>query len=215
MAMSRFRKAVGVTAVCVAVILAILVHATLSARLPLAANALRGIAYRVAGDLVEQAIAHGGLSDAEAAAEAAIAAALQAIGESRAIDVWRPARPMADPPFAFLVLAGDLRVWVSPEGLVDPLMAIRTGERHPILAEPHTPYRGHANESVLAECLGRRYAHASGDAPDFFARLENRTGSDGHGGFEMLVVQDGRVGIDRLSLAGAPTPAAALEAYGL
>ncbi len=213
--MSRFRKAVGVTAVSVAVILAILVHATLSARLPLATNALRGIAYRVAGDLVEQAIAHGGLSDAEAVAEAAIAAALQAIGESRAVDVWRPARPMADPPFAFLVLAGDLRTWVSPEGLIDPLAAIRTGERHAILAEPRTPYRGHANEGVLVECLRNRYAHASGEAPDFFTRLEDGTESDGHGGFEVLLARDGRVGIDRFSLAGALTPAAALEAYGL
>jgi hypothetical protein len=204
---NRFRKAVAITAVSAAAILAILVHATLSAERPLTANEVRLAAHRVLADLGREAVNTGGLPSAEAAAESRLSEALRV-----PVTLWRPPRPWREPPLAFLVTAGGVETWVSPEGLPDPLAAIRRGELALVRVDPHTPSATHRLPEVLLDCIARGYAHPSLEAPDFFARLENRTASDGHGGYEILLAERG-LALDRFALAGLPTPEEALRPY--
>jgi len=201
----RFRKAVAVTAVCTAVILGLLVRAHLAAAPALTANDVRAAAHRVLASLVRDAERSGGLTEAEALAETRLSEAL-----SLEVTLWRPPRAWIDPPLAFLVTAGSLSLWVSPEGLPDPLHALHGGEKI-IRFHPRAP-ETHRAPAVMAECLAIGYAHANPEAPDFFARLEGRTTSDGHGGYEILLLLDG-LALDRFHLAGTPTPSEALEAY--
>jgi hypothetical protein len=206
---SRFRKAVAVTAVAVAVILALLIRAYLVAKPPFTENDLRVLAYREVLGLVEEAIAHGGLPDAERRAEERIS-----LGVGTLVDIWRPYRPRLDPPLGFLVRGGGLEVWVSPEGMPDPLIAMRTGERHPIDLDPGIE-AAHGVHEILSRCLSDHLVHARVGAPDLFARIENRTTGDGHGGFEAFVATDGGLALDRFALAGIPTPPEALRRYRL
>ena len=205
--MNRFRKAVAVTAVAVAAILAVLLHAYLAAKPPFTENELRGIAYREVSVLVEEAIAHGGLSEAERRAEQRIA---RVVGME--VDIWRPPRARLDPPLGFLVRAAGMEVWVSPVGLVEPLAAMRWGERRPIEMDSEME-EAHGQEEVLSRCLSGHLVHARTEAPDLFARMENRTAGDGHGGFESLLLTPDGVALDRFALAGVPTPPAALQSY--
>src|SRR3990172_261023 len=68
----------------------------------------------------------------------------------------------------------------GPGGMPDPLTAIRTGERHPIRLDPQMD-TAHGGEEVLSRCLAGSLVHARAEAPDLFARMENRTSGDGHG----------------------------------
>lgn len=199
----------AVTAVAVAVILALLLHAQLASRPPFTENELRVLTYREVSGLVEDAIAHGGLENAERRAEDRISSVV-----GMAVDIWRPSRPRQDPPLGFLVRAGGMEAWVSPEGMPDPLTAIRTGERHPIRLDPQMD-TAHGGEEVLSRCLAGSLVHARAEAPDLFARMENRTSGDGHGGFESLLLTPDGVALDRFALAGIPTPPDALRPYRL
>ena len=208
--MSRFAKALAVTTVGATAILAILAYATLSARIPLSANELSRISYGTLEDLVEEAIAVGGLENASALFEERLESRL-----GSPVEVIRPPRPASSPPFGFRVTADGITTWVSPEGLTDPLAAIRRGERRLVRADTVTILPGHSDHEALARCVDAQEYHASLTAPDLFARLENRTVSDGHGGFEALVIHAGEIALDRFVLAGLPTPPEALRPYGL
>jgi len=207
---SRFAKALAVTAVGATAILATLVYAVVSARHPLTSNALERITTEVLQEMVEEAIESGGVEHAETLLEERLASRL-----SVPVEVSRLARPLLSPPFGFRVTAGEASAWVSPEGLIDPLAAMRSGERHRIHMDSVTIGPGHSNAEALARCLTARWFHAALAAPDLFARLENRTVSDGHGGFEALVVRDGGIALDRFALGGLDTPPEALLPYGL
>ena len=199
----------AVTAVAVAVILALLIRAYLVAKPPFTENELRILAYREVSGLVEEAIEQGGLPDAERRAEERISLAV-----GMAVDVWRPYRPRLDPPLGFLVRAGVMEAWVSPEGMPDPLTAMRTGERHPINLDREIE-AAHGVHEILSRCLSDHLVHARVGAPDLFARIENRTTGDGHGGFESFVATAGGFALDRFAFAGIPTPPETLRPYRL
>ncbi len=55
----------------------------------------------------------------------------------------------------------------------------------------------------MSDCLTNHYFHLAEDAPDFFARLENKTGDEYHYGVETFIVAGGRLAVDHLLLSGS------------
>jgi hypothetical protein len=209
--MARRRLLAG--AVVALVILGTIPVAYLLRERTLSSNELARVAYQATSELIDEAVAAGGLDSPDHELARRVAAALRDVGVSASVSIWRPLRPVESPPLAFRVHAGGTTAWMSPVGLPDPLAAMRTGVHHPIIAGPHRPQERHADAGVLADCLTNGYAHPRVGAPDLFDRLRNRTGGS-RAGFEVLLPGD-PVALDRFALEGRVTPAEALAPYGL
>ena len=186
--MRDYHKALAIVAGCSVVLAGGLLRAYVQAPIPLTSSEILS-ATRGALDLaVDAAIEHGGLEDGEGFVRSAIADDLHRQGFG-GVDV-RMRRPNDLNPFApffFWVEVGDRSFRFDLEGTRDPLAAIRLGHVAVIRADPNHPYEGHREPGVLASCLARRYYHVAAEGPDFFARLENRTGDPYHYGFEALL----------------------------
>jgi len=187
-----YHKALVIVIACSAVLAAGLLRAYVEAPRPLTSAEILAATRRAVDLAVDEAIEIGGLNDAEGFVRTAIVSELDRQGFG-GVDV-RLRRPNDLNPFAiffFLVTVQDLSVRFDLEGTQDPLAAIRLGEVAIIHADPNHPYEGHRERRVLEACLAHSYYHVAAEAPDFFARLENRTRDPYHFGFEALLT-DGR-----------------------
>ena len=158
---------------------------------------LRKAAWRSLSSLVELAVREGGLTHPERMLEEEIGRNLAKLGYGgQVVEVRRynDFEPLA--AFLFEVEAEGVVATVSVEGQIDPLLAIRLGINRTILSEPNTPYEFHGEEGVLSSCLANHYYHYAVDAPDFFARLENRTSDPYHYGFESFLLIEGQLVLD-------------------
>lgn len=183
------------------VLAASLIRAYVAAPRPLTSQDVLGATRSAVLDAVDTAVRLGGLEDAEAWLRDAIVTQLErdgfAISSARIrrlndLDPWRS--------FHFYVNASGVTVRFDIEGTPDPLLAIRTGVRVPIRPDPLHPYVRHREPGVLRACLEHQYYHASPDAPDLFARLENRTADSYHAGFEALLTDGSRLAVDHTYL---------------
>jgi hypothetical protein len=208
--MRPLSKAVAIVLASSLVLGAILAYAVVREGPRLTSGDVLAATRTALANLVERAVAQGGLDDAVAAAEASIRDALAARGHSvPAVRVVRynDFNPLA--AFFFDVQAGDVTARFVVDGLADPLRAMRTGEWVLLRQGPFHPYERHADSAVLALCLARTYFHFAEDGPDLFARLENRTDDPYYYGFESLVTDGGATTADHLLFATgryAPDP---------
>lgn len=195
--MRPYDQALALAAACSLVLAGGLLSAYVHAPRPLTSVDVLVATRRSVDAAVAAAISKGGLMDAEAFVRDALAEALQRAGF--APEPVRLRRPNDLNPWAvfhFFVDVGGLSVRFELHGTADPLAALRLGTRVPIVADPHVPYATHGDPSVLAVCLSRQYFHAARDAPDFFARLENRTRDPYRAGFESLLADGTQIAVD-------------------
>jgi hypothetical protein len=213
----KIHKAVAlVVACCIAT--ACIFGAAYAKRRPRLTSADILTATRLAVDeAVEEAVLKGGLNDSESHLSRLITARLNTagfIGDEVRIIRTNDFDPLAG--FHFEVLAGDISVRFRLDGVRDPLLAIRLGLNWEWREDPHHPYEMHARSSVMSDCLTNHYFHLAADAPDFFARLENKTEDRYHSGVETFLVVGGVVAVDHLILGGAePMDADHRLTYGL
>ena len=199
--MRRYHKALLVAIACALVLVAGLLRAYVQAPRPLTTAEVLAATRAAVREAVDAAIARGGLSDGEAFVASALSAHLhrQGFGGVK-VHLIRPndLNPMA--AFYFYVNASGVAARFDLEGTRDPLLAIRLGLDVAIRPDPFHPYTSHREPGVLAACLRGRYYHFAPDGPDFFARLENRTGDPYHFGFETFVTDGPRLAVDHTFL---------------
>ena len=161
-------------------------------------------ATRVAVDeAVMAAIENGGLHDSEDFLGRLISRHLAMIGfPDTSVSIVRENDfdPLA--AFHFDIVAGGVSARYRLDGVRDPLLAIRLGLHWIWREDPHHPYEIHRISSVMSDCLTNHYFHLADDAPDFFARLENRTEDRYHYGVESFIVAGGQPAVDHLLLGG-------------
>ncbi len=155
-------------------------------------------------EAVAQAVAKGGLHDSESILKQLIVRQLGSAGFP-AIDISIVRENDFNPraAFHFDIVAGRVHARFRLDGVRDPLLAIRLGLDWAWREDPHHPYEIHGGSSVMSDCLTNHYFHLAGDAPDFFARLENRTEDRYHYGVETFVVVNGQLAVDHLFLDGS------------
>ncbi|HEV8594675.1 MAG TPA: hypothetical protein VGR51_04010 [Thermoplasmata archaeon] len=186
--MREYHKALLITATCATIVLAGLVRAYVQAPKPLTTAEILAATRDAVDRAVDAAITSGGVSDSQSVVEAGITASLRRQGFG-GLDAHLRRPNDLDPwaAFYFYVDVGTLRVRFDLEGTRDPLLAIRLGLDVRIHEDPYHPYGGHGDPGVLSVCLAHRYYHLAPEAPDFFARLENRTRDPYHFGLETLL----------------------------
>ena len=148
-------------------------------------------------EAVAKAVYDGGLEDAERFLNECISSVLSStygIHADARIVRFNDFDELA--AFYFDVVAGDLSVRFRLDGVRDPLIAIRLGLDWRWREDPNHPYEIHGESSVMTDCLNNHYFHLAADAPDFFARLENRTEDPYHYGAETFL------SVDHLYLGG-------------
>lgn len=215
--MRALHKAVAVVVAC-CIATAGIFAAAYAKRRPRLTSADILAATRLAVDAaVDEAIMEGGLNDSESYLRERIAGQLDSAGFSIE-DVRIVRRNDFDPlaGFSFEVSAGDVSARFRLDGVRDPLLAVRLGLDWEWREDPNHPYEMHASSSVMSDCLTNHYFHLAVDAPDFFARLENKTEDRYHSGVESFLVVGGVVAVDHLFLGGAePMDADHKLIYGL
>ncbi len=199
--MRGYHKGLLIALACSLLVVAALLRASVGAPGPLTSAEVLAATRAAVRDVVDAAIARGGLPDAEAALSDAVSTRLARMGfggvsvhlaRSNDLNPWGA--------FSFLVDASGVEAWFDVEGTRDPLLAIRLGLDVAIRADPFPPYSSHREPGVLAACLEHRYYHAAPDGPDLFARLENRTGDPYHFGFEAFLAEGDRLAVDHTFL---------------
>ena len=199
--MRRYHKAILLTIACTLIVTGGLVRAVVQAPRPLTSAEVLAATRRAVDGAVDAAIEGGGLPHAESFVAARVASELRRQGFGGFdVRIRRPSdlNPLA--VFYFLVNVRNETVRFDLEGVRDPLLAIRLGVDVRIRADPFHPYEGHREPGVLAACVSRHLYHAAPDAPDFFARLENRTSDPYHFGFEALLTDGTRLAVDHVLL---------------
>ena len=204
--MRDLHKAIAVVVICCLALGGILVAAALKQRPRLTSQELLGATRVAVDDAVALAVKEGGLQNAEDHVERGISTALSSvygIETDARIARLNDFEEMA--AFYFDVVAGELSVRFRLDGVRDPLLAMRLNLDWRWREDPNHPYEVHGDSAMMSECLNNHYFHQAADAPDFFARLENKTEDPYHSGVEMFLVIDGRIVIDHLWLGGRGT----------
>jgi len=199
--MRDFHKAmVLVISSCVAI--AGILTAALTRERPRLMSAELMAATRVAvRESVVAAVKAGGLPDSESFVAERIATELSSMGFTGIhVQIVRSNDFDELAAFNFDVVAGGLSVRFTLEGVRDPLLSIRLGLDYRWREDPNHPYGAHGGSTVLSECLTNHYFHFAADAPDFFARLENKTEDPYHHGVETFLVVRGELAVDHLLL---------------
>lgn len=195
--MRQYHQALLIAVACSAILAAGLVRAYVQAPRALTSAEVLAATRVAINEAVDASIDEGGLEDAESFVESAIASDLRRQGLGGG--VVRLRRPNDLNPWAafyFYVEVLGLSIRFDLEGARDPLLAIRLGVDVRIRADPHHPYESHGEPGILAVCLAHRYYHVAPEAPDFFARLENRTRDPYHFGFETLLAEGNGLAAD-------------------
>lgn len=201
--MRELHKALAVVIAC-CVATACIFAVAYAKRRPILTSAEILAATRLAvDDAVNEAVREGGLEDSETYLRQRIVQCLGSAGffeEDVMIVRTNDFDPLAG--FYFDIVAGGVSVRFKLEGVEDPLLAIRLGVDWQWREDPHHPHQSHGSSSVMSDCLTNHYFHLATDAPDFFARLENKTEDRYHFGVETFLVTGGVVAVDHLLLGG-------------
>jgi hypothetical protein len=200
-AVRRYHKAILLTIACTLVVVGGLARAVVQAPRPLTSAEVLAATRHAVDAAVDAAIEEGGLPHAESFVAARVADELRRQGFG-GVDA-RIRRPSDRNPLAVFYFFVDVRnetVRFDLEGVRDPLLAVRLGVDVRIRADPFHPYEGHREPGILAACVSRHLYHAAPDAPDFFARLENRTSDPYHFGFESFLTDGTRLAVDHVFL---------------
>lgn len=186
--MREYHKALAIVGVCSLIVAGGLLRAYLVARSPITSAEVLAATRRAVDEAVEAAIRGGGLKDGEEFVRSSIDAYLRhSAFEIPAVRLRRPNDLNPYAAFYFLVEIPGLTVRFALEGTREPLYAIRTGGVSMIRQDPSGPYESHRDIHVMEACVAQRYYHHAPEAPDFFARLENRTSDPYHFGFEAIL----------------------------
>ena len=199
--MRRYHKAILLTVACTLLVVGGLARAVVQAPRPLTSAEVLAATRRAVDAAVDASIERGGVPYAESFVAAKIEDELRRQGFGGAdVGIRRPSDldPLA--VFYFLVDVRNESVRFELEGTRDPLLAIRLGLDVRIRADPFTPLEVHREPGVLAACVSEHRYHAAPDAPDFFARLENRTSDPYHFGFESFLTDGSRLAVDHVLL---------------
>ena len=204
--MRDFHKAmVLVISSCVA-IAGILAAAAIRERARFTSAELMTATRAAVRESIAAAIEAGGLYDSESFVEERISEELTLLGFPRIrAEILRSNDFDELAAFNFDVVAGGLSVRFNLQGVRDPLLSIRLGLDYRWWEDPNHPYGAHGGSAVLSECLTNHYFHFAADAPDFFARLENRTEDPYHFGVETFLVMGRQLAVDHLLLGGNVT----------
>lgn len=199
--MGDFHKAMVLVASSCVAISGILTAAFLSEQPRLTSAELMAATRAAVRESVAAAIKAGGLPDSESFVAERISTELSSMGYARVhVQIVRSNDFDELAAFHFDVVAGGLSVGFDLDGVRDPLLAIRLGLDFRWREDPNHPYGAHGGSSVMSECLTNHYFHFAADAPDFFARLENKTEDPYHYGVETFIVVRGQVAVDHLFL---------------
>ena len=200
-AVRRYHKALLIVLACSLAMAAGLLRAYVNEPRELTSAEVLAATRRSVDQAVDAAIRSGGLLDAESYVARAIAEDIRRQGFSPVdVVVRRPNDLNPWAAFHFLVDVRAFAVRFDIEGTRDPLLALRLGQDVTIRADPLHPYASHGDPNVLTVCLAHRYYHAASDAPDLFARLENRTRDPYHFGFETFLTDGDRLAVDHAFL---------------